>query len=100
MSDRRVIKMPNAMKNVRIRSIKKETRKGSLILSTDGRGSKKSNRSCFYTSQVQRKIMCVPFVHYLEPEICTIQNVSPGVNNTTVIVKQGLVKVETVALNP
>ena len=44
--------------------------------------------------------MCVPFVHYLEPEICTIQNVSPGVNNTTVIVKQGLVKVETVALNP
>ena len=39
----------------------------------------------------------VAFVHDLKSEVGTVENVSPGVDNTTVRRQQGLVKVETVA---
>jgi hypothetical protein len=39
----------------------------------------------------------VPLVHYLKPEVSTVENVRPSVDYTAVRRQQGLVKVETVA---
>ena len=42
--------------------------------------------------------MCVALVHYLHPEVGTVKNISPGVQNTTLTVDDGLVKVEAIQI--
>ena len=41
--------------------------------------------------------MRVPLVHHLKTKVCSVQNVSPGVDYSAVRRQQGLVEVETVA---
>ena len=53
-----------------------------LDISTDG-WSGESNRSAFSSSQVQREVVCVALVHYLHPEVGTVEDISPGVKNTS-----------------
>ena len=40
--------------------------------------------------------MSIPFMHYLKPEVSTVQNVCPGVDDTTFTFNNGLIEVEAV----
>ena len=55
-----------------------------FILSTDCRSSQ-SNGSAFSSSKIQREVVCVALVHYLHPETSTVKNISPGVDNLSLI---------------
>jgi len=66
-----------------------------FTLSTDARSSK-CHRSGLSSSKIQREIVCVPFVHHLHTQTCTVQNISPGVQDFALTIHDGLVEVETV----
>nr|YP_358555.1 hypothetical protein PhapfoPp002 [Phalaenopsis aphrodite subsp. formosana]AAW82485.1 hypothetical protein [Phalaenopsis aphrodite subsp. formosana] len=40
--------------------------------------------------------MCITFMHYFHTKISTIYDISPSVNNTTLTINYGLVKIKTV----
>jgi len=40
--------------------------------------------------------MSISFVHYFHPKTSTVKNISPGVQDMTLVVHDGLVEVETV----
>ena len=42
--------------------------------------------------------MCVPFVHDFETKVCSVQDVSPGVNDLSFFRNNRLVKVETIEI--
>jgi len=65
------------------------------FLSTNCRCGK-CNRSRFGSSKIQWEIVCVSLVHYFHTKTSTVQYVCPGVQHTTLTIKDGLVEVETV----
>jgi hypothetical protein len=64
-------------------------------LTVDGR-SNESNRSSFASSQVKWEVVSVTLMHDFHPEVSAVQNVSPGVDDTTLAIEDRLVEVETV----
>ena len=64
-------------------------------MSTDGR-CRKSNRSARSSSKIEREVVSITLVHHFETKVSTVQDVSPGVDDTTAAIEQRLVEVETV----
>ena len=56
----------------------------------------KCNRSGLSSSEVQGEVVSVALVHDFHTQVCSVKNVCPGVKNSTLTIKDGLVEVETV----
>ena len=61
----------------------------------NGRGFK-SNRSCLCSGQIQWEIVSVTLMHYFHTQTSAVENVCPGVQNTTLTINNGLIEVEAV----
>ena len=66
-----------------------------LDISTDSRCGE-SNRGAFSSGKVEWEVVCVTLVHHFHTQVGTVQNISPGVEDTTLRVNDRLVEVETV----
>ena len=55
-----------------------------------------SHRSGLSSGKVEGEVMSVTLVHYFHTEVSAVKHVSPGVEDTTIVSKDGLVEVETV----
>jgi hypothetical protein len=53
-------------------------------------------RSRLSSSEIQWEVVSVTLVHDFHTEVSTVKNVCPGVQDTTLTIKDGLVEVETV----
>ena len=82
-------------------SIKKETRRSLCVdiqfftLSTNRR-SDQSHRCGLGSCQVKWEVVCVTLMHNFHSKTSTVQYICPGVQHTTLTIKDGLVEVETV----
>ena len=63
--------------------------------STDS-GCSQCNRGGLSSSQVEGEVVSVALVHNFHTQTSAVENVCPGVEHTTLTIKDGLVEVETV----
>ena len=65
------------------------------VISTDSRSSQ-SDWGGLSSSQVEGEVVSVALVHHFHAEAGTVQLISPGVQDTALTIKDGLVEVEAV----
>ena len=65
-------------------------------VSTNRRSGETSHGGGLYSSEVEGEVVSISFMHNFHTQVCSVKNISPGVEHTTLTIKDGLVEVETV----